>query len=75
MGWGYENVWSYKLTRNGLTLGIIDALPVDHSLRKPAAHYEWAEANAERSTYLKKNRHFTYDECFRVLNFYSLGGA
>ncbi len=70
MGWGYENVWSYRLTRNGFTLGIIDALPVDHSLREPVAHYRWSEANSERTNYLRKNPHYTYDECFRVLNLY-----
>lgn len=74
MGWGYENVWSYKLTRKGLTLGIIDALPVDHSLRKPVANYDWAEADRHRNAFLKQHRHFTPDECFRVLRIVGFEG-
>ena len=75
MGWGYENVWSYLLAQRGMKMGIIDALPVDHSLRKPVANYSWAEADAQRKALLKANKHYTYDECFRVLAVASLEGA
>jgi hypothetical protein len=75
MGWGYENVWSYLLAQRGMKMGIIDALPVDHSLRKPVANYSWAEADAQRKVLLKSNKHYTFDECFRVLAVASLEGA
>lgn len=68
MGWGYENVWAYRLREAGLRMGIIDATPVDHKLRKPAAHYSWQEANAERTAYLAARPHLTYEDCFHVLD-------
>src|SRR5439155_1423176 len=68
MGWGYENRWAYLLSQRGLTMGIIDALPVDHSLRKPVAHYDWSEADRQRSVYLKRHKHLPLDECFRILD-------
>lgn len=67
MGWGYENRWAYLLAHHGLKMGIIDALPIDHSLRKPVAHYSWAEADRQRKQYLRKHEHFPLDQCFRVL--------
>jgi hypothetical protein len=68
MGWGYENVWAYRLEQAQMTMGIIDATPVDHSLRKPVDFYSWEEANRQRSLYLSKHEHTPIDHCFRVLD-------
>lgn len=68
MGWGYENVWAHLLRERRMKMGIIDAFPVDHSLRRPVAHYSWAEADAQRASYFRKHTHLPYDECFRVLD-------
>jgi hypothetical protein len=68
MGWGYENVWSYQLASRGEKMGIIDCVPVDHSLRKPVENYAWSEADAARTAYLRRNDHFSLDKCFQVLN-------
>jgi Glycosyl transferases group 1 len=73
MGWGYENVWSYELVQRKLKMGIIDAVPVDHSIRKPVTNYKWSEADAQRKKLFKKHKHYTYDECFRVLAAIPLG--
>jgi glycosyltransferase involved in cell wall biosynthesis len=67
MGWGYENVWSRRLAERGLKMGIIDAVPVDHSLRKPVENYSWAEANAQRKLLLARQPHYPLDQCLRVL--------
>ena len=67
MGWGYENVWSYRLAQRKMKMGIIDAVPVDHSLRKPLAYYSWDDADRERALYLSKHEHFPIDQCFKVL--------
>jgi hypothetical protein len=50
-----------------MKMGIIDAVPVDHSLRKPVANYAWAEANQQRKDLLAVHEHYTLDQCFRVL--------
>jgi hypothetical protein len=51
-------------------MGIIDAVCVDHSLRKPVANYNWEDADRQRSAYLKKHDHLSLDECFKVINTY-----
>jgi glycosyltransferase involved in cell wall biosynthesis len=68
MGWGYENVWAYEVGRRGLKMGILDAVPVDHSLRRPVAHYSWHDANRQRDRYLARNPHLPIDKCCRVLD-------
>ncbi len=68
MGWGYENVWSYRVRERGLRMGIIDAVPVSHSLRKPVANYSWDIANQDRHALLAKHPHLPLDQCFRVLD-------
>jgi len=72
MGWGYENAWARALAERGIKAGIIDALPVDHSIRKPVEHYDWGTADAQRTAYLAEHPHFTYDECFHVLDIVTL---
>jgi glycosyltransferase involved in cell wall biosynthesis/tetratricopeptide (TPR) repeat protein len=66
MGWGYENVWSFRAKEKGLKIGIIDQTPVDHSLRKPVANYDWSQADRERSEFLKKHSHLPIEACFSV---------
>jgi hypothetical protein len=67
MGWGFENVWAHRLQERGHQMGIIDAVPVDHSIRKPVAHYSWDEAVAHRTRYLREKPHLPMADCFRVL--------
>jgi hypothetical protein len=75
MGWGYENVWAFRLMERGLKMGIIDALAVEHNLRKPVANYSWHEADAARTAYLARHPHLPLDECFRVLDVISFEEA
>jgi Glycosyl transferases group 1 len=73
MGWGFENVWSHLLREAGKSEGIVDAVPVDHSIRKPVAHYEWAGADADRERYLAGNPHLPIEDCFKVLDVVGVG--
>ena len=75
MGWGYENVWSYLLAQRNMKMGIIDVLPVEHSLRKPVAHYGWERADTERVAFLSKHEHLPLEDCFRVLDVISSEGG
>jgi glycosyltransferase involved in cell wall biosynthesis len=68
MGWGFENVWSHLLRDRGKSAGLIDAVPVDHSIRKPVAYYEWADAVSDRERYLARHPHLPLQECLRVLD-------
>ena len=67
MGWGYENIWTHRLERRGLVMGIIDAVAVDHSLRAPVANYSWDDADEARRRILSENEHVPLEDCFRVL--------
>jgi hypothetical protein len=73
MGWGYENVWSYQLALSGMKMGIIDNVPVDHSMRAPVANYRWSEADRQRTAYFKKHEHLSLDECYSVVKVHSFG--
>jgi glycosyltransferase involved in cell wall biosynthesis len=68
MGWGFENVWAHRLRERDKSQGIVDAVPMDHSIRKPLAHYEWSDANADRDRYLAGQPHIPLQECVRVLD-------
>lgn len=72
MGWGYENIWAYRMRRRGMKMGIIDATPVDHSIRKPVAHYSWERADRGRKALLSKHPHLPLEECFSVMDVYGV---
>lgn len=72
MGWGYENYWSFELMRKGLKMGIIDNTPIDHSMRKPIRNYNYSEVNKQRNLYWQKHQHLEYEECFRVVDVFTL---
>jgi hypothetical protein len=74
MGWGYENVWAHRFAERGLAMGIIDAVPVDHSVRAVTANYAWAVADAGRAALFEKEAHLSDDECFRILELIDADG-
>jgi hypothetical protein len=71
MGWGYDFVWPVAIEAAGLRMGIVDATPVAHDLRKPAAHYDvLAEQRAMRA-FLDARSHVSRAEAFTVLEAYA----
>ena len=72
MGWGFENVWSFRLQKAGMKMGIIDTAPVDHSIRPPVANYDWSEADAQRADFLALNEHLPLENCFAVVQAFPL---
>jgi hypothetical protein len=68
MGWGLENVWSLRASERGLKMGIIDNVPVDHSMRRPVANYSWHEADHGRSALLASTPSRPTEECFTVVD-------
>jgi glycosyltransferase involved in cell wall biosynthesis len=71
MGWGYDFVWPCIIENMGLRMGIIDAAPIDHSIRSPVENYNYDEANKSQEAYLSKNPHLSKDEAFRILESYA----
>ena len=65
--WGMDLVWPLAIERAGLTMGIIDALPVDHSLRGQATTYDRAKEEAAMHAFLAKTPHLPMPDAFTVL--------
>jgi hypothetical protein len=66
MGWGYENIWTARLEGRA-ALGIIDATPVDHSVRTTAGLYSIGLADQQRLALLASERHVATEDCMRVV--------
>lgn len=71
MGWGFEFVWPCLLGENGLRLGIIDATPVDHSMRKTVSYYNFSESRRQMEDYLSRNPHLSFEEAFTITESYA----
>jgi hypothetical protein len=67
MGWGFDFVWPSVVEAHGLEMGIIDATPVAHSLRRAAENYEHRLASQQQEAFLQGNVHLTRDEAFTIL--------
>jgi hypothetical protein len=67
MGWGFDFVLPYIAEKKGLRVGIVDAAPVDHSMRKPMHNYRYEEAKKAMDDYLASHPHFSRDEAFTIL--------
>ncbi len=70
MGWGYDFVWPYLIEKMGMRMGIIDATPVEHAMRKPVKNYKHDEANKSMEDYLSRNPYLSKGEAFRILESY-----
>jgi len=71
MGWGYDLAWPVMVESNKLKMGIVDATPVTHNLRKPVSNYDFGEAQAAMDRYLERNPHLSFDEAFTIIESYS----
>jgi hypothetical protein len=71
MGWGYDMVWPCLLERHGTRMGIVDAVPVSHSLRAPVVNYEHALADTQMTTYLSKYAHLSPEQAFTIIESYA----
>lgn len=67
MGWGYDFTWALAMETVGLKLGIVDATPVMHRLRKPVANYAYVDADWQMKAYLAARPHFKKEEAFRII--------
>lgn len=71
MGWGYDYVWPVVMEETGLRMGIVDATPVAHRLRKPVSNYSFQEARAAMRAFLARRPHLSKHEAFSILEAYS----
>lgn len=71
MGWGNDFVWPVLAEKHSLKMGIVDAVPVAHSLRKPVAYYDHASAAKTMSDYLSRRPHLPKKDAFFILESYA----
>lgn len=71
MGWGLDFVWPARIEKAGLRMGIIDAVPVAHRIRKPASGYYRTDALHEMDQTLAGEPHLDASEAFRVLQVFT----
>jgi hypothetical protein len=71
MGWGYDFVWPVVMEAAGLRMGIVDATPVAHRLRKPVAYYDHASASRAMNAFLSTRSHLSREEAFTIVEAYS----
>ncbi len=71
MGWGYDFVWPVVVERAGLRMGIVDATPVAHDLRKSVTHYDQEEAQRAMEEFLARHPHLSRPEAHTIVEAYS----
>lgn len=70
MGWGFDYAWPLLADSNSLGMGIIDATPVDHSLRRQAVTYDGDAAGSDMRKYFETHPHLTRREAFTVIKYH-----
>jgi hypothetical protein len=66
-GWGLDAHWSAVAAQRGWRMGVIDAVPLDHGLRRIAASYDRGDALAEARTFLAERPYTPAREAQRTL--------
>jgi hypothetical protein len=62
MGFGLDLVWPIIVEDMGLTMGIIDSVPVDHSLRPPGTNYNSKTMLSQMGEFLSGKAHASPEE-------------
>jgi hypothetical protein len=70
-GWGLDAHWSAVAARRGWPLGVIDATPVLHGLRRTASGYDREAAIAEGRAFLAEHPYVSAREAQRTLTAHS----
>ena len=75
MGWGLDYVWPFLANQRGFSIGVIDAAPVDHSMRPPRVGYHQQSALLAMHAYLERTPHLLPVEAEVTIESYPLGKA
>ena len=71
MGWGYDFFWPQIIGNAGLKMGIVDAVPIAHYLRKSVSYYQHEQASREMEEFLSRRPCLSPDEAFFILESYA----
>lgn len=64
MGWGLDFVWPRIAEQHGLKIGIVDATPVDHSMRPPVSSYDDTKTREGMEEFLNRVHHYSRKEAY-----------
>lgn len=67
MGWGLDAHWAAVAREHGWPVGVVDATPIRHGLRRTGSGYLHADAVAEARTFLADRPHITRDEAAQTV--------
>ncbi|MCC5887198.1 MAG: hypothetical protein JJT88_12265 [Gammaproteobacteria bacterium] len=67
MGWGLDYVWAHLLERHDKRRGIIDALPIDHSIRRTGRTYSSGAAQEEMRVFLGMHPHLSKADSMQTI--------
>jgi hypothetical protein len=70
MGWGLDFIWPGIIEAAALRMGIIDAVPLVHRMRKPVTGYDHEDASRAMFGLLAAHPHLPRDAAFTVLEAY-----
>lgn len=70
MGWGNDFVWPVVAEQYNLKIGIVDAVPVTHNLRKPVAYYDYERSADAMRKYLGARPHLSRKDAFFIMESY-----
>ncbi len=70
MGWGYDLVWPVQAERAGMRIGLVDATPVDHSMRGQAVEYSHDSEWQVMERFLEQREHLKFEEAHVILEPY-----
>jgi hypothetical protein len=70
MGWGLDFIWPGLIEGAGLRMGIVDAVPVAHRMRKPVTGYDHEGATRAMSKLLATHPHLPPEQAFTILEAY-----
>jgi hypothetical protein len=71
MGWGYDFFWPCVIEESGLKMGIIDATPVEHRMRKPVENYNYDHTRRMMEEFLSDKKYLSLNEAFRIMESYT----
>lgn len=71
MGWGLDFIWPVTMERAGLRLGVIDAAPIAHRMRKPVTGYDHGTESRAMFERMALNPYLPHEEAFTVLEAYA----
>lgn len=75
MGWGLDFIWPLLLEQHNKRLGIVDATPIRHALRKQVSTYDYSSTESAMQAFLAQRPHLTLTEACVASQTYPLSSA